>query len=162
MKHIAFLVKLWYHYDILNHICGAVKMNGSDIFRFISKRKTAFISSVDERGYPVMRAMLAPRKIKNNCLYFTTNTSSKKIKQYVANNKACVYFFRRGLFRDRGVCLIGRMEICTDRQTKNAIWRPSDRMFYRQGVTDPDYCVLKFNCISAEYYSDLKTGTVVF
>lgn len=30
-----------------------------------------------------------------------------------------------------------------------------DRLIYKQGVTDPDYCVLKFNGVTAEYYCDL-------
>ena len=137
-------------------------MDKSTVFQFISKCKTGFIGSVNEQGYPVIRAMLAPRKIENDEIYFTTNTSSKKVKQFTDNGKACVYFYKRGLFKYRGVCIIGEMEICTDQPTKDAIWRAGDKMFYKQGVTDPDYCVLKFNCISVDYYCDLKTETLVF
>ena len=32
-----------------------------------------------------------------------------------------------------------------------------DTIFYKKGVTDPDYCVLKFTAINARYYCDLKT-----
>ena len=137
-------------------------MDKTALLNFIAKRKTAFIASVNERGYPVVRAMLAPRKIDGNILYFTTNTSSKKVRQYTENNRACVYFYRRGLIRYRGVCLFGEMEVCTDQPTKNAIWRAGDKMFYKKGVTDPDYCVLKFKCQSAEYYCDLKVGMIEF
>lgn len=56
------------------------------------RTETAFIASVNEQGFPVIRAMLAPRKIDGDEVYFTTNTSSNKIKQYAANNKACIYF----------------------------------------------------------------------
>ena len=133
-----------------------------DIFYFISKCKTAFIASVNEAGYPVVRAMLAPRKIEGNALYFTTNTSSQKVKQYLANGKACVYFYRRGLVKYQGVCLFGEMEVCTDQPTKDAIWRSGDQMFYKQGVTDPDYCVLRLKCTAAECYCDLKTETIAF
>lgn len=86
----------------------------------------------------------------------------KKIKQYTANNKACVYFYKRGKFKYQGVCITGEMEVCTDQPTKDMIWRLGDKMFYKQGVTDPDYCVLKFKCKSAEYYCDLKTETIDF
>ena len=57
-------------------------MTKEKLFEFIKKQKTAFISSVDEQGYPVTRAMLAPREIDGNDIYFSTNTSSKKVKQY--------------------------------------------------------------------------------
>ncbi|MBR0082003.1 MAG: pyridoxamine 5'-phosphate oxidase family protein [Clostridia bacterium] len=137
-------------------------MEKAEVFNFIAKQKTAFLASVNEQGYPVVRAMLAPRKIEGNELYFSTNTSSKKIRQYTENNKACVYFYKRGLFRYQGVGIFGEMEICTDQSTKESVWRPGDKLFYRQGVTDPDYCVLKFKCEKAEYYCDLKTGTIVF
>ena len=30
-------------------------------------------------------------------------------------------------------------------------------LFYKKGVTDPDYCVLKFTATSGRYYCDLKT-----
>jgi len=137
-------------------------MDKVGIFKFISKRKTAFIASIDETGHPVMRAMLAPRKIEGNAIYFTTNTSSKKVKQYMENPKACVYFYRRGLFKYQGVSIVGEMKVCVDQPTKESIWRFSDRLFYKKGVTDPDYCVLKFKCEKAEYYCDLKTETVEF
>ena len=137
-------------------------MEKSEIYEFISKRKTAFIGSVNDKGYPVIRAMLAPRKIENGEIYFTTNTSSKKVKQFAENSKACVYFYKRGIFKYQGVCIIGEMDVCADQPTKDAIWRPGDKLFYKQGATDPDYCVLKFKCITAEYYCDLKTETVVF
>ena len=65
-------------------------MDKSQIFQFISEQKTAFVASVNEQGYPVIRAMLAPRKIDGNEIYFSTNTSSTKIKQYLANNNACI------------------------------------------------------------------------
>ncbi len=137
-------------------------MNKSDILHFISKRKTTFIGSVNEQGFPVIRAMLAPRKIDDNTIYFTTNTSSKKIKQFTENNKASVYFYRRGLIKYQGVCILGEMEVCTDQPTKDMIWRKGDTMYYKLGPTDHDYCVLKFKCLTAEYYCDLKHETIDF
>ncbi len=135
-------------------------MDRTQIFQFLSEQKTAFIASVNEQGYPVVRAMLAPRKTEGNYIYFSTNTSSNKIKQYLANEKACVYFYKRGRFKYQGVSIIGEMQVCTDQAIKDEIWQPGDRLFYKQGVTDPDYCVLKFTCRTAEYYCDFKTETI--
>jgi len=50
-------------------------MTKEKIFEFIKKQKVAFISSVDEKGYPVTRAMLSPREIDGNDIYFSTNTN---------------------------------------------------------------------------------------
>ncbi len=131
-------------------------MDKTKIFKFISKQKMAFIASVNEYGFPVIRAMLAPCKIDGNEIYFTTNTSSNKVKQYLANKKACVYFYKRGTFKYQGVSITGEMQVCTDQETKSKIWRFWDKLFYKQGETDPDYCVLKFKGKTAEYYCDFK------
>ena len=45
----------------------------------------------------------------------------------------------------------------TDQETKNMIWKKFDTIFYKQGVTDPDYYVLMFTSTSGRYYCDLKT-----
>lgn len=137
-------------------------MDKAQLFDFISEQKTAFIASIDDKGYPVIRAMLAPRLIENDEIYFSTNTSSNKVRQYAADKRACVYFYKRGKFKYQGVSITGGMEVCTDQETKNKIWRLGDKLFYKQGVTDPDYCVLKFKCATAEYYCDFKIETIEF
>lgn len=134
-------------------------MNKEELFKFISKQKTAFIASVNEHGQPIIRAVSAPRIIGNE-IYFSTNTSSNKVKQYLANNKACVYFYKREKIKYQGVSIIGEMKVCTDQETKNKVWRFGDRLIYKKGVTDPDYCVLKFKGEKAEYYCDLKIETI--
>lgn len=128
-----------------------------EIFGFIEKQKVAFIASVDKDGFPNMKAMLMPRKIEGNCFYFSTNTSSMRIEQYRENERASIYFFNKGRFRYEAVMLIGTMEVLEDLETKKEIWRTGDTMFYRKGVTDPDYCVLKFTAIKGRHYCDFKT-----
>jgi general stress protein 26 len=132
-------------------------MTQQEIFDFIDGQKTAFIGSVDEEGFPNIKAMLAPRERDGVTLYFTTNTSSMRVRQYLENPKASVYFYHRGRFRYTGVMLKGTMEVLTDQETKDRIWRTGDTMFYKKGVTDPDYCVLRFTAAGGRYYQDLKT-----
>lgn len=127
------------------------------IFDFISKQKVAFIASVDEDGFPNMKAMFMPRRRDGNCFYFSTNTSSLRAKQYQANPKACVYFYNKGRFRYEGVMLTGTMEVLEDKEIKKEIWRVGDIMFYKKGAADPDYCVLKFTAGKGRFYCDLKT-----
>ena len=126
------------------------------IVEFIQKQKTAFIASVDEEGFPNIKAMFVPRKIEGNCFYFTTNTSAMRTQQYLKNPRASVYFYNRGRFRYVGIMLTGTMEVLQDRDIKQEIWRNGDTMYYKQGVTDPDYCVLKFTAVKGRHYCDLK------
>lgn len=132
------------------------------IIDFIQKQKTAFIASVDENGFPNMKAMFAPRKIDGNHFYFTTNTSSMRAQQFMRNPRASIYFYSRGRFKYEGLMLTGTMEVLQDEASKKEIWRTGDTMFYKKGVTDPDYCVLKFTAKKARHYSDLKSETFDF
>ena len=137
---------------------GEIFMDYNKIIEFIKKQKVAFICSVDGEGFPNVKAMLKPRKINGlRQFYFSTNTSSMRVKQYMNNPNASIYFYHKGLIRYTGVMLIGKMEVLTDQNTKDMIWRKGDTMFYKGGVTDPDYCVLRFNAESGRYYCDLKT-----
>ena len=54
------------------------------IGNLIEKQSTAFISSVDEEGFPNTKAMLPPRKREGiKTFYFTTNTSSMRSRNRV-------------------------------------------------------------------------------
>ena len=133
-------------------------MDISELKKFIKKQKVAFICSVDEDGFPNVKAMLRPRKINGlKQFYFSTNTSSIRVKQYLNNPSASIYFYHKGLIKYTGVMLKGKMEVLADQETKDMIWRKGDTIFYKGGVTDPDYCVLRFNAENGRYYCDLKT-----
>lgn len=122
----------------------------------IDKQKVSFIASVDEEGFPNLKAMLQPRKRDGiKTIWFTTNTSSMRVAQYRANPKAAVYFYDQRFFR--GVMLKGAMEVLTDSASKEMIWQEGDTMYYPLGVTDPDYCVLRFTAASGRYYSNFNS-----
>jgi general stress protein 26 len=112
-----------------------------------------FISSVDEHGFPWTKAMLSPRVREGiKVFYFTTNTFSLRVAQYKANPKASIYFCDSAGFR--AIMLRGTMEVLTDAKTKEMIWRDGDTEYYPGGVTDPNYCVLKFTATDGRFYSD--------
>lgn len=122
----------------------------------IDKQSASFISSVDADGFPNTKAMLPPRKReKIKTFFFTTNTSSMRVAQYRENPKACIYFCDKRFFR--GVMLKGLIEVLEDESNKEMIWQDGDTMYYPKGVTDPDYCVLKFTAVSGRYYSNFSS-----
>lgn len=128
------------------------------IGNLIDKQSVSYIASIAEDGFPNMKAMLPPRKrvgIKE--FYFTTNTSSKRVAQYKENPKASIYFCDKRFFR--GVMLIGHMEVLEDADSKEMIWQEKDTMYYPKGVSDPDYCVLKFVAHEGRYYANFKSET---
>jgi general stress protein 26 len=126
----------------------------------VEKSTKSFIGSVDEDGYPNMKVMLSPREhdgIKE--FFFTTNTGSMRVKQYLKNPKACIYFFDGRFFR--AVMLKGKMEVLQDQSTKDRIWRDGDDAAYKLGVTDPDYCVLHFTAESGRFYENFGSADFI-
>lgn len=124
----------------------------------VDHQDVCFTSSLDENGYPVMRAMLAPRKregIKE--FYLTTNTFSAKVAAYRANPKAGLYFYDKRLYH--GVLFKGEIEVVEDQAVKDEVWRDMDIIFYKNNI-DPDYCVLKFTAYMARYFSDYRTTDI--
>jgi general stress protein 26 len=130
------------------------------IGNLIDKQSVSFVSSVDEDGFPNSKAMLPPRKREGiKTFYFTTNTSSMRVAQYRKNSKACIYFCDKRFFR--GIMLKGTMEVLEDSKSKEMIWQEGDTMYYPKGVTDPDYCVLKFTAQSGRYYANFSSETFI-
>ena len=120
------------------------------IAQMADKLPIAFISSVDQDGFPWTKAMLKPRKREGiKAFYFTTNTFSIRVAQYKANPKASIYFCD------------AKMEVLTDAASKEMIWRDGDTEYYPGGVTDPNYCVLKFTATDGRFYSDFYPRSFV-
>ena len=130
------------------------------IAQMADKLPIAYISSVDQDGFPWTKAMLKPRKREGiKTFYFTTNTFSIRVAQYKANPKASIYFCDAEGFK--AVMLRGTMEVLTDTVSKEMIWRDGDEQYYPGGVTDPNYCVLKFTTTDGRFYSDFYPRSFV-
>jgi general stress protein 26 len=131
--------------DILNLV--------TDVYK---KSKLFFIGSMDENDFPNIKVVF-PVKERTSLkeIYFSTNTSSKHAAQYRRNPKACVYFFK--FIKGRGVLLTGKMEVLETQEIKNHFWNKGDTKYYPKGVTDPDYCILKFTPICGRYYHQYKS-----
>lgn len=78
-----------------------------------------------------------------------------RVSQFLKDNRSCIYFYDGQLFQ--GVMLKGAMEVMTDSEHKEMIWQPGDTEYYKDGVTDADYCVLKFTASTGRYYSSFKS-----
>ena len=122
----------------------------------VDKSVHVCIGSVDAKGVPEIKAMLAPRKREGiGRFWFTTNTSSRRVAHYRKNPKACIYFFDSRFYK--GAMLQGTMEVLEDAESKAMIWREGDTMYYPQGVTDSDYCVLRFTAKTGRYYGEFHS-----
>jgi len=135
-----------------------VIMNNAEEFvgKLFDGQNLSFIGSVDENGFPHIRAMLRPRKREGiKTIWFSTNTPTNKVRHFLSNNKACVYFCDPGAFQ--GALLIGTMEVLETPEYKEMLWQTGDEMYYPKGVTDPDYCVLRFTAVSGRRYGNFQS-----
>lgn len=113
------------------------------IGNLIDKSNVTIISYIDNGGFPISKAMLSPREREGiKTFWFSTNTSSNKVRYFRKNPKASVYFVNKRFFR--GVSLVGIVEVLETLEAKERLWQDGDTIYYKQGATDPDYCVLKF------------------
>jgi general stress protein 26 len=126
------------------------------IGNMIDKATLTQICYTDSDGFPITKAMLSPRMREDiKTFWFTTNTSSNKVKFFRTNTKASIYFVDKRFFR--GVSLLGNVEVLETSDAKEMIWQEGDTKYYPEGVTDPDYCVLKFTATKGRYYSNYKS-----
>ncbi len=79
-----------------------------------------------------------------------TNADGSKNEDY------CMYCYRDGKFLQE--CT---MEVLTDAKSKEMIWCEGDEQYYPGGVTDPNYCVLKFTATDGRFYSDFYPRSFV-
>ncbi len=120
------------------------------------------LSTVNSKGLPETRAMInlanpklfpSVQKYFDDSLmaYFSTNTSSEKMEQLALNNKASVYYYNPETFE--GLLLMGTLEIIEEMKIKKDFWQDSWTIYYKKGLNDPDYTLLKFNPSGYKYYN---------
>ena len=120
------------------------------IIKLVEGAKLAYVSSVDEDGFPNTKAMLSLQRDGLFTHYFSTNLSAKRTQRFMQNPKSCVYFCDQRFFK--GLMLVGNMEVLTDREHKAMLWRKGFERYYPDGIETQDYCVLKFTSNSGNYY----------
>ncbi|SDM93789.1 pyridoxamine 5'-phosphate oxidase family protein [Acetanaerobacterium elongatum] len=122
----------------------------------IKRSKMVMVGSVGEDGFPYQKMMYNARVREGvKTFYLTTNTSSLRVRQYRKNPAASLYFADKRFFN--GLMLLGTMEVLEDAESKELIWQPGDTLYYPLGVTDPDYCVLRFTAKSGRFYSNFHS-----
>lgn len=121
-------------------------------------RPVAYVGSVNGEGYPQIKAMLVLEHDRLDVQYFSTNTSSKRVGQFLKNPKASVYYCDEAQFK--GALFTGHIDVCTDRETKAKLWREGFEIYYPKGIDDEDYCVYRFTAEAVNYYHGLDNQTV--
>ena len=123
----------------------------------LANRSTIAMLGTYGDGYPDIRAMIKNENEGLKTIWFSTNTSSKKVEQLKKNPKACVYFV--DFDKWMGLRLVGIVDILQDPESKQRLWREGFEKYYPLGVNDPDYSVLRFTAQWGNYYYNLANVT---
>ena len=105
--------------------------------------KYASFGVIDEKGFPSVSAVSLSNPENISELYFTTTMDSNKAKRIQKNNKACINCYTD----TNNITLVGVAEIFSDQETKSKYWQKWVELgadVYPGGVTDPNYCFVKF------------------
>ena len=137
--------------------------------RLMEGTPVAYLTNVDEDGFPQTRAMfnlrnkekwpkLVPLFVDHGddfMIIFSTNTSSTKIEQMKENPKVSVYYCQPEEWK--GVMLSGAIEIVSDLSLKKSLWHDGWEKYYPKGYDDPDHTVLRLFPTSAKGWSKTRT-----
>ncbi len=143
-------------------------MQIKDITSLMEKSAAAYFSTINSEGFPEIRALLNLANLKNYPLlkdkaytvdgetvtiYFTTNTSSRKVSQIRKNNKASLYYCEPEKFF--GACLTGTVEEISDLEVKKSFWQKGWKIYYPKGAEDADYALCRFTSKSIHCWGGL-------
>ncbi len=117
----------------------------------------AFLGVNGPDGIPWIKAMFKMENEGLERIWFSTNTSSKRVAMVAADGRASVYVTDTGAFR--GLLLLGDAEVRTDREARERLWREGFERYYPLGIDDPDYRVILFTARRANYYEMLSNVT---
>jgi general stress protein 26 len=133
----------------------------------IKKADAAYLTTIDSNGFPLTRAMFNLKnskqfpklvdflaKYNDLTLFFTTNTSSTKIKQIMNNPKVSVYYCDTEIYQ--GLMCQGEIEIVKDKLIKDAIWFDEWKMYYPDGKDSEDYTILRLEPSYVKHYFNLQ------
>ena len=74
------------------------------------------------------------------------------------NERSLAESVRQELDSNGSVIMVnGKAAQLHDKISKEMIWQDGDKRYYPKGVTDPDYCVLKFTAQNGRYYNNFKS-----
>jgi len=137
-------------------------------FELMETSKAAYLTTIDSEGFPITRAMFNLRNkeqfpefsqffagLDNEFeIYISTNTSSSKTEHIKNNPKISVYFCDPENFK--GVMFGGEVEVIDDMEVKRNIWLDWWTRYYREGLEDPDYTLLRLNPKQVRFYHKLQ------
>ncbi len=119
----------------------------------VDKSAVCMVGTIAEDGFPNIKSMFNLKHDGFKRFWFSTNTSSRRVRQLKKDNRGCVYLLDEKLHK--GLMLVGTIEILQDIESKKLLWTEKSEKYYPLGLEDPDYTVLCFTAEQGNYYHDI-------
>ena len=130
------------------------------IIDFVGSYQYSNLITVTEDGTPRGR-MMAHLPLKDDMvIWYATGNQSRKVAEIEKNPAASVFFYRPT--DHSGVSALGKAEIVRDDETRKKYWQDKWNVFWKEGPTDPGYCLIKITPQKMEYldYPNHKQETL--
>ena len=111
---------------------------------------TALLVSRAPDGELRARPMALARGKDDGVLYFPTSVNSAKVDEIDANPHVCVTMQDKRRF----VSVTGRARLVRDIATIEALWSEDWKVWFPEGKTDPNLCLLAVVPTAAEYWDN--------
>lgn len=124
----------------------------------IKECNVATLTSINDKGYPRTCLLSIAKADGFSDIYFVTSKRSNiggKVTYFEANSKASVCYF----FEGDSVTLIGNVEFVEDKEIQELVWNETDRRFFKKGIDDPKFRLIKFHTIEATFWIEGKFRT---
>jgi len=99
----------------------------------VNRSTIAMLGTNGEDGFPNIKAMLKMENEGLSKIWFSTNTSSRRVAQIKKNPKACVYFVDSNEFK--GLMLVGNIKILRGKSSRQRLWREGFERRALKGTT---------------------------
>lgn len=86
-----------------------------------------------------------------------TGLNSSKVKFFTQNNKASVCYCDG----ENNISLIGTIDVLTDPELKKQLWLDWFINHFQGGISDPNYCILKFTTKEVTFWIDNQYGEII-
>lgn len=125
------------------------------IAEIISGIHFAMLTTAEPDGTLHSRPMTTQQVEFDGDLWFFTRADSPKVWEADQHRQVNVSFADPG--KGKYVSASGTATLCQDREKMQELWKPAYKIFFPQGLEDPEIALLKISVNRAEYWDSAST-----
>jgi general stress protein 26 len=116
----------------------------------------AMFTTVEEDGTLHSRPMATQEVEFDGDLWFFTHISAPKVWETQQHRQVSVTFEDPG--KNKFISTSGVAQLILDREKMQQLWKPALKVFFGQGLEDPDLGLIKVSVEKAEYWDSAPTA----